>query len=73
MLVPTWMSTNMADGNQQKREFIPRATHKHWSNTFSNTLTVKIAKLPEISHFFNLHDNSLGRHVDTTSRKSLEI
>ena len=38
MLVPTWMGTNMADGNQQKhllpswrvkkREFIPRGTHK---------------------------------------------
>ena len=35
MLVPTWMGTNMADGNQQKicyrvlvqkREFIPRGT-----------------------------------------------
>ena len=22
-----------------------------------------MAKLPEISHFFNLHDSSLGRHV----------
>ena len=50
MLVPTLMSTNMADGNQQKntcqrvllkkREFIPRGTHKHLDNTFSNTLTV---------------------------------
>ena len=38
MLVPTWMSTNVANGNQQnicyvvlvqKREFIPRGTHKH--------------------------------------------
>ena len=38
MLVPTWMGTNMADGNQQKhllpslvpkREFIPQGTHKH--------------------------------------------
>ena len=49
MLVPTWMGTNMADGNQQKhllpsllqkREFISRGTHKHLSNTFSNTITV---------------------------------
>ena len=32
-----------------------------------------IAKLPEISHFFNLHDSSLGRHVNAASRKSLEI
>ena len=38
MLVPTWMGTNMADGNQQKhllpsfdkkRVFIPRGTRKH--------------------------------------------
>ena len=45
MMVPTWMGTNMADGNQQKhllpsllqkREFISRGTHKHLSNTFSN-------------------------------------
>ena len=38
MLVLTWMSSNLADGNQQKhlllnmpqkREFILRETHKH--------------------------------------------
>ena len=38
MLVLTWMSSNMSDGNQQKhllpsflqkREFIIRETHKH--------------------------------------------
>ena len=49
MVVPTLMDTNMADGNQQKhllqsllqkREFISRGTHKHQSNTFSNTLSV---------------------------------
>ena len=33
----------------------------------------RYAKFPEISHFFNLHDNSLGRHVNASSRKSLEI
>ena len=27
---------------------------------------------PEISHFFNLQDSSLGRHVNAVSRKSLE-
>ena len=27
----------------------------------------------KISHFFNQHDSSLGRHVNATSRKSLEI
>ena len=37
-----------------------------------NTRAVQIAKFPEISHFFNLH-NSFGRHENATSRKSLEI
>ena len=32
-----------------------------------------MAKFPEISHFLNLHDSSLGRHVKAASRKSLEI
>ena len=31
------------------------------------------SKFPEISHFFNLHDSPLGRHVNAASRKSLEI
>ena len=31
-----------------------------------------MAKFPEISHF-NVHDSSLGRHVNDASRKSLEI
>ena len=42
------------------------------SNTFSHTWTVHIAKFPEISHFCNLHDSFLGRHVNAASRKSLE-
>ena len=38
MMVPTWMGTNMVDGNQQNicyrvlvqvREFVARGTHKH--------------------------------------------
>ena len=32
-----------------------------------------MSKFPEISHFFNLHDSSLGRHVNAVTRKSLEI
>ena len=28
---------------------------------------------PKRSHFFNLHDNSIGRHVHAASPKSLEI
>ena len=31
------------------------------------------AKFPEKSHFFNLHNNSIGRHVNAASPKSLEI
>ena len=30
-------------------------------------------KFPEINHFFNVHDSSLSRHVNTVSCKSLEI
>jgi len=56
MLVPIWMGTNMAAGNQQKHlslsfatkgKFISRVTQKQYSTTFSNARTVQIAKLPE--------------------------
>ena len=40
---------------------------------YSNTRTVQIAEFPEISHFLNQHHSSLTRHVNATSRKSLEI
>ena len=36
-------------------------------------LEQRIAKFPGKSHFFNLNDSSLGRHVNAASRKSLEI
>ena len=32
-----------------------------------------MAKFPQIGHFFNLYDSSLGRHVNATSRNSLKI
>ena len=32
-----------------------------------------IAKFPELSHFFNQHDSSFGRHVNAASRKSVDI
>ena len=32
-----------------------------------------IAKVPEISHFFNQHGSSLGSYVNSTSRKSIKI
>ena len=40
---------------------------------YSNTRTVQIAEFPEISHLLNQHHSSLARHVNVTSRKSLEI
>ena len=40
---------------------------------YSNTRTVRIAEFPAISHFLNQHHSSLARHVNATSRKSLEI
>ena len=40
---------------------------------YSNTRTVQIAEFPEISQFLNQHHSSLARHVNATSRKSLEI
>ena len=40
---------------------------------YPNTRTVQIAEFPEISHLLNQHHSSLARHVNATSRKSLEI
>ena len=40
---------------------------------YSNTRTVQITRFPEISQFLNQHHSSLARHVNVTSRKSLEI
>ena len=36
-------------------------------------MTVEIAKSPKVSHFLNLHDSSVGCHVNAASRKSVEI
>ena len=35
--------------------------------------TVLIAEISDISQFLNQHHSSLARHVNATSRKSLEI
>ena len=40
---------------------------------YSNTRTIQIAEFPEISHLSNQHHSSLARHVNVTSRKSLEF
>ena len=51
-----------------KRKFISQGTHKHYSNTFSDTMTVERTNSPNINHF---SDSSLGRHA--APGKSLEI
>ena len=84
MLVPIYMGTNMATGNQQKHLSLAEFSYKSVNLSFeqlknvtiilySNTRTVQIAEFPEISHLFNQHHSSLARHVNATSRKSLEI
>ena len=40
---------------------------------YFDTRTVQIAEFPEISHLLNQEHSSLARHVNATSRKSLEI
>ena len=72
--VPICMGTNMVATNQQKHLSLSFAT-KAWIYPLRNseTRTVQIAKFPNLSHFFNYHDSSLGRHVNAASYKSLEI
>ena len=40
---------------------------------FSDTMGAQRSSSPKISHFFNLQDSSLGRHVNAAPSKSLEI
>ena len=49
--------------------------HKHKTIEFDamGEGTAITSKSPKISHLFNLHDSSLGRHVNALSRKRLEI
>ena len=76
------MGTNMAAGNQQKHvtEFCYKSVNLSLEElknvtiiVYSNTRTVQIAEFPEISPFLNQRHSSLARHVNATSRKSLEI
>ena len=80
---PTWRP-EMAARNQQKHlslsfdtkrgGFISRRTQKRNNNILLYARTVQIAEIPDISHFLtNQHHSSLARHVNATSRKSLEI
>ena len=34
-------------------------------------MTVQIAKFAQISHLFNLHDSSFGRHVNAAVKQKL--
>ena len=72
----------MAAGSQQKHLSLSCAT-KGWiylsrtkehykNNTFSYTWTVRVGKFPKYV-IFDQHDSSLGRHVNSASRRSLEI
>ena len=79
LLLPIRLGNNMASATNRdicrwvllrKRKFISQGTHKHYSNTFSDTMTVQRTNSPKINHF---SDSSLGRHVNAAPGKSLEI
>ena len=40
---------------------------------YSNARSAQMAEFPEINHLLNQHHSFLARHVNATSRKSLEI
>ena len=79
-LVPIWMGTSKAAGNQQKHlslSFCNKSVTLSFEELksiktvfFSNART---AKFPEICHFFNQYDRYRARHVNVASPKSLEI
>ena len=76
-LAPTWQPETQRNSchkvSLRTREFISQGTQT-LSNTCFNTMTVQVAKPTKISQFIlNLHDSSLGWHVNAASRKSLEI
>ena len=76
-MVPIQISTNLAETSIPAETSVTEFCYKR-VNLFPEELinvNVKLflIKSPEISHFFNLHDGSLGRHVNAASSKSLEI
>ena len=84
MLVLIWMSSNMADVNQQKH-LLPSFATKSVNLFFEKLTNIKVILflIRELFRqqnfliclfFFNLHDSSLGRpSVNAASRKSLKI
>ena len=74
-LVPIWMGTNVAAGNQQKHLLLMSVTgfcYKCVNLSLEKLKNIKfilffliqelLAKFPEMSNFFNQNDSSLGRH-----------
>ena len=55
------------------REFFAWGTHKDYSNIYSETRNVLIAKSSKIGNVFNPHKSFPGRQLNAASRKSLEI
>ena len=74
MLVPIYMGTNMAAGNQQFCYKSVNLSLEELKNVtiilYSNTRTVQIAEFPKISHLINQHHSSLARHVNTRHAKA---
>ena len=79
MLVLTSMSSNMADGNQQTSvtEFCYKSVNLFFEKLINMKVMVilihelfEIAKFLEMSHFFNLHDSSLGRRITQKLKNS---
>ena len=55
------------------REFFSWETHKDYSNIYSETRNVEIAKSPKIGNVFKPHKSFPGRQLNAVSRKNLEI
>ena len=82
MLVPIYMGINMVAGNRAEIsvvEFCYKRVNLSLDELknvaiilYSNIRTVQIAEFPEINLLHQNH-SSLARHVNTTSRESLEI
>ena len=84
MLVSTQMGTNIDGGRKPAETSVAEFCYKSVNlsleklknvkiTLYFNTRTVQIAEFPEISHLLNQQHSSLARHVNATSRKSLEI
>ena len=60
---------------QVRDKLVSRGSHRHLSNNSSNKRTVQIcsdSKISQNESLLNLHDRSLGHHVNAASCESLE-